>query len=306
MLDVAVVGEVFGVRRRGLGDRWYELRMCGVEPGVTMAGAGFAVEMTDGLDGLVGADTVIVLGGEAGSRSVQEALVEAYDSGARIAALGSGVFVVAAAGLLAARHATTHWLYVEELARRHPDVVVDRSVSYSQDGAIFTSAGGATTLELCLDLVGRDHGAGTVEQLARCLNAPLRPLLPGAGDGDGTTSDDDLVHVLDWALARIDQRLTLRDLAEAGHMSTRTLARRFQAVLGTTPLQWLLAERVRLAQRLLESTDEPVESIAHRAGLGSSGNLRQHFTRMTGLSPYSYRRAHRAKGRRSAELAERD
>jgi AraC family transcriptional activator FtrA len=187
--------------------------------------------------------------------------------------------MLAAAGPLAGRRAATHWMHADELARRYPDVEVDPSVLYVQDGTIFTSAGTAAGPDLCLELVRRDHGALVANMLARRLVIP-----PHRAGGQAQV------------VQTLDEPLTLTDLAHASHLSRRTLARRFQATVGMSPMQWLLTQRIRRAQQLLEATDEPVERIAEFAGFGSPANLRQHFARATGVSPATYRRTFRGPG----------
>jgi transcriptional regulator GlxA family with amidase domain len=174
-------------------------------------------------------------------------------------------------------------------------LVVDDSALYTEDDGIFTSAGGAATLDLCLYLVRQDHGAATANTLARWLVAPpLRAgYQPQCVAAPTLETGDRLSGLLEWASARLDQQLTLADLAQEAGVSPRTLARRFHAALGTTPLQWLLAQRIRLAQELLESTDHPIDQIAERSGFGSPGNLRHQFTRAVGKSPQRYRRTFR-------------
>jgi AraC family transcriptional activator FtrA len=306
IFELAVPCEVFGIHRSDLADPWYEFRLCGVRPGRTAVAAGFSVDTAYGLDVLADSDTVIVPActnvHAAPPGALLEALRDAHARGARIAAICSGAFVLAAAGLLAGRRAATHWMHADELARRYPDVEVDPSVLYVQDGTVFTSAGTAAGLDLCLELVRCDHGARVANMLARRLVIPphraggqaqfVQTPLPQAGEG--------LAGLLDWALARLDQPLTLADLAHASHLSTRTLARRFQAAVGTSPMQWLLTQRIRRAQQLLEATDEPVERIAELAGFGSPANLRQHFARATGVSPATYRRTFRGPGTSAA------
>jgi AraC family transcriptional activator FtrA len=299
IFELAVPCEVFGIDRPDLADPWYQLRLCAVEPGRTAVGGGFSVETEHGLEALAAADTVIVPActdvQAAPPPALLDALRDAYARGARIAAICSGAFVLAAAGLLAGRRATTHWMHADELSRRHPDVDLDPFVLYAQDGAIFTSAGTAAGLDLCLELVRQDHGSSVANMLARRMVVPphrgggqaqfLETPVPEAADG--------LAGLLDWALGRLDQRLTLSDLASAAHLSKRTLARRFEATVGTTPMRWLLAQRIGRAQQLLETTDAPVERVAELAGFGSPANLRQHFSRATGVSPLSYRRTFR-------------
>jgi transcriptional regulator GlxA family with amidase domain len=177
---------------------------------------------------------------------------------------------------------------------RNVDVYPD--VLYVEDGGIFTSAGAAAGIDLCLHMVRSDFGSDVANALARRLVVP-----PHRDGGQAQFIDtpmprgdsDSLGPLLDWALARLDEPLTLDDLARHAHISTRTLVRRFQAATGTTPLQWLLMQRVRRAQHLLEATDEPVERVAGLAGFGTAANLRQHFTRSVGVAPMAYRRTFR-------------
>jgi AraC family transcriptional activator FtrA len=251
------------------------------------------------LDLLATAHTIIVAAGPDvppdPHPGVRHALRQARTRRARMVALGSGAFVLAAAGVLAGRRATAHWSLCDELRRRHPEVVVGDPTLYTDDDRIFTSAGAAATLDLCLELVRQDHGAAVAGAVARWLVAPPHR----AGDQQQCVAapladpEDRLADLLDWALARLDQPLTLADLARAAGVSARTVARRFHAALGTTPLQWLLAQRIRRAQELLESTDHPIDRIAERSGFGSPGNLRQQFTRALGMSPQRYRRMFR-------------
>jgi AraC family transcriptional regulator, transcriptional activator FtrA len=289
-IELAVPTAVFGMPRPALHDLhrtrgWYEVRICDGDLG---------------LDVMAAADTIVVAAGpdvppdpEAG---VHHALRRARARRARIVGIGSGAFVLAAAGVLAGRRATTHWSVCDELRRRHPEVVVDDPVLYTEDDGVFTSPGGAATLDLCLDLVRRDHGVTVAAAVARWLLAPPNR----AGDQPQCTvppvseAGDQLSELLDWASARLDRPLTLAELARAAGVSPRTLARRFHAALGTTPLQWLLTQRIRRAQELLESTDHPIDQIAERSGFGSPGNLRQQFTRALGMSPQRYRRTFRA------------
>jgi transcriptional regulator GlxA family with amidase domain len=246
---------------------------------------------------LAEADTIILPAGidahfESTDLLFQE-LRHAHERGTRIVAMNSGVFVLAAAGLLTGRLATTHYMLAEELRRRYPDVAVDSSILYVEDDAVFTSAGAAAGLDLCIELVRRDHGVGVANALAERIAVPLyrngrqAQTIPRPH----TESSEGLVELLDWALARLDQPLTLADLARAAHMTPRTLARRFHARLGTTPLRWLLHQRIRLAQQLLETTDKSVAEIATLAGLGSPANFRHQFSRIVGISPRSYRRS---------------
>jgi AraC family transcriptional activator FtrA len=307
-IDLAVPTAVFGALHPTLlrnlpGVRdWYEMRVCGgdlvsLEPARRPAGA--AIDTDRAPDVLATADTIIVAAGPDvppdPQPGIRRALRQARARRARLVGIGSGAFVLAAAGVLAGRRATAHWSVCDELRCRHPEVAVEDPVLYTEDGGIFTSAGAAATLDLCLELVRQDHGAAAANALARWLIAPPhraadQPQLVAAPMSE---TGDRLSELLEWASARLDQPLTLADLAQAAGVSPRTLARRFHAALGTTPLQWLLAQRIRRAQELLESTDQPIDRIAERSGFGSPGNLRQQFTRALGLSPQRYRRMFR-------------
>ncbi|MGB2710263.1 MAG: helix-turn-helix domain-containing protein, partial [Conexibacter sp.] len=222
-----------------------------------------------------------------------EALCAAYARGARIASICTGAFALAEAGLLDGRRATTHWRAAKLLAERYPQVDVDPDVLYVDEGRILTSAGIAAGIDLCLHLVRRDHGADAANAVARHTIVPPhrsggqaqfieRPVPPSDGEGLEATRA--------WALERLEQPLTVAALARHAHCSERTLARRFRAETGTTPLRWLHAQRIEHAQRLLESTDLPVELVAQRCGFGSGAVLRQHFRRSTAATPTAYRR----------------
>jgi AraC family transcriptional activator FtrA len=303
IFELSVPTEVFGMNRADLAEPWYDLRLCGLRPGRVDVDRGFSVNVTYGLEGLETADTVIVPAcvnmHDDPPAPLVAAIRAAHARGTRIASICSGAFVLAAAGILDDRRATTHWIYADELARRYPAIRVDASVLYRQDGQVFTSAGTAAGLDLCLELVRQDHGSAVANRLARRLVTP-----PHRAGGQAQyvetplpEADDPFSELLDWALARLDRPLTLLDLAQAGHVSTRTLARRFHAALGTSPLRWLLAERIRRAQELLETTDKPIEQVSELVGFGRPSSLREHFLRTTGVSPLAYRRTFRASSR---------
>jgi AraC family transcriptional activator FtrA len=299
IFELAVPTEVFGIDRPELADPWYKFRLCGLDSGRTRVANGFSIETPFGLDGLRDADTIVVPAcanvHELPPPALVDALRDAADRGTRIAAICSGAFVLAAAGLLDGRRATTHWMHADELGRRYPDVHVDASVLYVQDGGIFTSAGTAAGLDLCLELVRQDHGSAVANRLARRLVVP-----PQRAGGQAqfvetpmVETGDDFADLLDWVMARLDRPLTVTDLAAAGNMSPRTLARRFDKGLGTSPVQWLLAQRVRRAQELLEMTDESVERVADLVGFRPA-TLREHFLKAVGVPPAAYRRTFRA------------
>ena len=223
-----------------------------------------------------------------------DALQEAFGRGARIAAVCTGAFALAAAGLLDGRRAVTHWMYATALADRFPAVKVDPGVLYVVDGQVATSAGTAAGLDLCLELVRHDHGTAVAAEVARRLVVP--PHRQGGQAQYASTPLPDvpssaLAPLLDWARARLNRPLTLGLLAREADITTRTLTRRFAAELGMPPLQWLTSERVRRAQQLLENTDLSVEEIAEQCGLGTAANLRIHFVRQAGVTPSAYRTA---------------
>lgn len=298
MFELAVACEVFGTDRRELTPDWYEFALVAAEPGEIRTQQGLLLDTPYGVEQLREADTIIVpacADVDAHDPLVLE-LRKAYDRGARIASICTGAFVLAAAGLLDGRRATTHWMHADELAGRYPQVEVDPNVLYVEDGRIFTSAGTAAGIDMCLHMVRLDLGTDVANAVARRM-----VVAPHRSGGQAQFVDaplprddqDTLAPVLDWAVANLDEPLTLDDMARRAQISTRTLVRRFQAATGTTPLQWLLGQRVRRAQHLLEATNEPVERIASLAGFGTAANLRQHFTRAVGVPPVAYRRTFR-------------
>jgi transcriptional regulator GlxA family with amidase domain len=305
VFELAVACEVFGIDRHEMGVPSYDLRVCSYdEPPLTTNGAGFTIDTPHRLDVLAWADTIIVPGWPSPKKEpppavVGEALRRAHRRGARFASLCSGAYVLAAAGLLDGARATTHWMYAEDFARRHPQIDVDPGVLYVGDGQVWTSAGTAAAIDLCLHFVRMDHGAEVANLVAR------RMVVPAHRDGGQAQyvqapvpdrcADDDLAVTLDWAVEHLDRELTVEDLAQQARLSPRTFARRFKAATGTTPLQWLLTQRVILAQRLLEGTDLPIDVVAQRCGFGSAATLRQHFARSVGTAPMAYRQTfHRA------------
>jgi transcriptional regulator GlxA family with amidase domain len=303
LYELSIPCTVFGKPQPDLADPWYELRLCGTgDARGAGAGAGFALRSPYGLADLATADTVIVTSvpdacvddGAPVPPALVAALRDAHDAGARVVSLCTGAFALAEAGLLDGRRATAHWMHTAQLAERYPKVHVDDSVLYVDDGDVLTSAGLTAGLDLCLHLVRRDLGAHVANQLARRMVVPAHR--PGGQaqfvDLTVPASDDrGLAPVLEWARERLDQPLTVADLARRAAMSPRTFYRRCQATTGLTPLQWLLHQRLARAQSLLETTGLPVEKIAEVTGLGTANNLRHHFVKQVGVSPSDYRRA---------------
>ncbi|WP_017915039.1 helix-turn-helix domain-containing protein [Xanthomonas sp. SHU 308] len=280
----------------------FDLRVCAAEPGLLRTDAGFAIQVQHGLEALDGADTVIVPSwrdaAEPAPAALCQALRRAHAAGAQVVGLCLGTFVLADAGLLDGRPATTHWAALERFAQRHPQVRLQPDVLYVDDGDVLTSAGTVAGIDCCLHLVRRRHGADVANRIARRLVvAPHRQ----GGQAQyieqplpASRRDAQLGPTLDWMLQRLDQPQRLDALAAHARMSRRSFTRQFRQVTGTTVVQWLAHQRLVRAQQLLESTDLPLERIAADCGFGSASALRLQFTRDLGLPPSAYRRGFRA------------
>ncbi|MFE0461645.1 helix-turn-helix domain-containing protein [Kitasatospora sp. NPDC058965] len=297
--ELSLAHEVFGSRPAALGTGpWYELAVCGAGP---VRVERFRLEPDRGLDHLAAADLVIVPGWAdvdvAPPADLVDAVRAAHQAGARVASLCTGAFVLAAAGLLDGWRATTHWAHTDALAARYPRVTVDPDVLYVDNGSVLTSAGKAAAMDLCLHLVRLDHGAAVANTVARRLVVP--PHRDGGQSQFVTTpvpapENHPLAELFPWVLQRLDQPLTVEDLARQAGMSSRHLGRHFRSVTGTTPLQWLLVQRIRHAQALLETTNDGIERIAAATGMGTATTLRRHFHRTVGVPPDTYRRTFRS------------
>ncbi len=299
LLDLAAPTHLFG----HCGAPPYSFELAGLREGPVSTSTGFDLLAPTGVQALRRADTIVVpgLAVHADSPSISAAaavLAQAHAAGARVMSVCTGAFVLAEAGLLDGRRATTHWGAAAELARRYPKVSVDPSVLYVDEGTVLTSAGVAAGLDLCLHVIRRDHGATLAAALARrTVVAPhrdggqaqfvRRPIDEPGGAGRS------LEPTRAWALSRLDQPLDVVTLARQACMSPRSFARRFRQETGTTPAQWILDQRTRRAQSLLESTDLPVEYVATRSGFGTTTTLRTHFGRRLATTPTAYRRAFR-------------
>jgi AraC family transcriptional activator FtrA len=298
--EVGVAAEVFALERPELDvPWWYAFALCAERPGPLPAVGGFTLVAPHGLDVLAAADTVVVPG-QADPHgdpppAVLDALRAAHGRGARLVAICSGAFTLAATGLLDGRRAATHWRYAELLARRFPRVEVDAAVLYVDEGDVLTSAGTAAGIDLCLHLVRRDHGAAVANRVARrMVVAPHRPggqaqfvEAPVAPRG----ADDPVAAAMAWALEHLGEPVGVADLARRAHLSERQLARRFQAAAGTSPARWLLDQRIRASLPLLEAGELPVEDVGARVGLPAPAGFRRHFARAMGVAPSAYRRA---------------
>lgn len=298
LLDVAAPSQIFGELA---GDRYeFELAALTEGPVETSPSPLVTVVARRGLEALKDADTIIVPGFSAwDSGSFPEAasaLGLAHRRGARVMSICTGAFVLAEAGLLDGRRATTHWVASETLATRFPKVKVDPGVLYIDEGSILTSAGVAAGLDLCLHVVRRDHGAAVAADLARWIViAPHREggqaqFIPLPSRATSSPLGATIEPARTWALAHLDEPVSVMDLAEHAFMSRRTFTRRFRSETGVTPAQWLLEQRLRAAQSLLETTDEPIEQIARKTGFANAAALRAHFGRRLQTTPTAYRR----------------
>ncbi|MGK8521106.1 GlxA family transcriptional regulator [Nocardia asteroides] len=277
----------------------FEMRTCGVRPGPVWTPNGFDLRVEHGLEALAEADVVVVPGIGLPTlptpRTALAALRDAAGRGATMVSICVGAFVLAEAGLLDGRPATTHWAYCAEFAKRYPAVELDPAALYVDDGDVLTSAGLSAGLDLCLHIVRKELGAHAAAELARWnVTAPHREggQAQYVADRPGAwAADSGLAATLSWAIAEPAAAVNVSALAAHALMSERTFIRRFKAEVGTTPRQWLDAQRTARARELLETTRLPVEVVAAKAGFGSVTALRVHLRAATGVTPAAYRRS---------------
>ncbi|MEV6978130.1 helix-turn-helix domain-containing protein [Kitasatospora sp. NPDC093806] len=304
--DYAVICEIWRNRSSRPGLPPFDLRVCGPAGHRVRLGSGLERVPDFDLDALADCDLVVVPGTERPTEprdpAVLDALRAAHARGTTVASLCAGAFVLAEAGLLDGRAATTHWAYADELARRYPLVDVRPEVLFIGEEPLWTSAGEAAGIDLCLHLVRAAHGERAAATIARSMvTAPFRSggqaqFIPSpVPENADAQTDDPLARVRTEVLAALDTPWTVRRMAGLALMSERSFARRFVAGTGTTPLRWLLDQRILTAQRLLEDTDLPVDTIAVHCGFGSAVSLRPPFTTRLGVPPREYRRTFRGK-----------
>ncbi len=289
--------EVFALPRPEFGEDWYRCAVASLEPGPLRAQGGIRVLAEGGAELLRAAGTIIIPGwrgvGEPVPAALCDTLREAHGNGARILSLCSGAFVLAAAGLLEGRRATTHWRYFPALAERHPGLTLVPDVLYVDEGSVLTAAGSAAGLDLCLHLVRRDFGAAKANAVARRLVIPPqrqggqaqfveRPVPPARGGGSL------LAPLLDRVRGSLAEEWDIARMARAAALSPRGLHRHFRATLGQSPGAWLLAERVAQARALLEA-GHPVQRVTEECGFGSALAMRQQFKAAMGVTPSAYR-----------------
>jgi AraC family transcriptional activator FtrA len=289
--------ELFALARHELGVEWYEFAVCAVEPGPIRASGGIMVEAPYDPALLERADTIVIPGWRDADEAPPERLLEqiraAHRRGARLCSICSGVFVLAAAGVLDGLRATTHWRYTDRLAQRYPAIEVLPQNLYVDTGQVITSAGSAAGLDMLLHVVRRDYGAHVGNLVAqRLVVAPHREggqaqflPRPMAHDDKGR-----LAKLMDWLRVHPAQVHTIASMAERAAMSPRTLQRQFQDATGMGPIEWLTRERISIVKDLLESQGIPISEVAERAGFRSEESLRHHFRRLASTSPVAYRR----------------
>lgn len=300
MFEMSVAIEVWGNDRTAMGVPYSEVRLCSNEGPRLRVETGFDLIVDHQLDTLEWADTIVLPNGGRPSPSIDydpvvlDALRAAHARGARLISFCSGAFVLAATGLLDGRSATTHWTYMSQFTARHPLIEAKPDVLYTGSDGLYSSAGTAAAIDLCLHLVREDWGAEVANTIARRMVVPphrdggqaqyISQPVPQSDDVEG-----DLRAVLQWVESNLARNLTVDELARRAAMTPRTFARRFKAATGTTPLQWILHQRVAAAQSALETTNATVDDIAATCGFGSAAALRQHFTKVVGSTPSSYR-----------------
>lgn len=303
-LDLGTPSQVFGSARDADGQRLYRVDTCTPGGSPVRSTAGFQVLPDHGLELLDQTETIIVPGVHGGSAliegsldpEVHQALNTAYDRGARIMSICTGAFVLASAGLLHGRPATTHWSHADRFRRLHPDVRLDPEVLFVDDGNVLTSAGVAAGIDLCLHVIRTDHGSAVANRSARSCVVP-----PWREGGQAQFIERPVPRVADtstaatrqWAQQRLHEPLTLRQLAGHASMSVRTFTRRFRAETGLSPARWLLQHRTDHARQLLETTDLTVDQVAQQSGFGTAAALRQQLHQSIGVSPTTYRRTFR-------------
>ncbi|MFI2434389.1 GlxA family transcriptional regulator [Streptomyces sp. NPDC018693] len=304
--ELGIPHRIFGRPRDARRRRLYEVVTCSVRPpGPVETDADFDIHVAHGPEVLATADTVIVPASyEMGPVYEQGVLTDELAAalahirpGTRLASICTGVYVLAAAGCLDGRPATTHWADAERLQRLFPKIDVDPDVLFIDDGDVLTSAGVAAGLDLCLHIVRRDHGTAVANEVAR------RTVVPPHRDGgqaqyierpvpDPQQSSTTAARA--WALGRLHEPIQLRDMAAQESMSVRTFTRRFREEAGVSPGQWLTQQRVERARHLLESTDLSVDQVARTAGFGTAQSMRQHLQTALGVTPTAYRRTFRS------------
>lgn len=295
--EFGCVVEMFALKRPELGVDWYKFAVCAAERGPIRAAGGITITTTHSLSTLDRAHTIIIPGWRDADEAPPEMLLKklraAYQRGARICTICSGVFVLAAAGLIDGLKVTTHWRYVQRLQERYPDVDVMPNSLYVESGQILTSAGSAAGLDMMLHLIRSDHGSKIANLVAQRLVIPPHRLGDQAQFVPRPMLLDEaarLSKLMDWIRANPTRKHSLRSLADRAAMSTRTLQRQFAETTGHSPIDWLIRERIGFAKDVLQTSRKSVAGVAESAGFGSEETFRRHFRLIVGVSPVAYRK----------------
>ncbi|WP_327155826.1 GlxA family transcriptional regulator [Streptomyces tubercidicus] len=304
--ELGIPARIFGAARGAAGEPLYSVVTCSLDGRTVRADADYDIAVSKDASVLAHVDTVVIPPSH-GQAMVREdgrlpdelrAALARIRPGTRMVAICTGAFVLAAAGMLDHRPATTHWQEAHQLQRLFTTVRVDPNVLFVDDGDVLTSAGAAAGVDLCVHLVRRDHGSAVANEVARlCVVPPwrdggqaqfIRQPVPEPSTASGTAA------TRAWALERLAEPLTLTELAAHARVSVRTLTRRFRDEVGMSPGQWLAGQRIERARHLLETTDWPIDLVAHHAGFGTGTSLRQHLHSAVGVAPLAYRRTFRS------------
>jgi AraC family transcriptional activator FtrA len=304
--EFGIAVEAFALPRPELNVPWYRFSVCSIDGHRVRALGGITIQADGALSELRRADIIIIPGwrnvDELPPQRLLAALRRGHERGARVVSLCSGVFVLAAAGLLDGKRATTHWRYTDRLAAQYPRIAVEPDVLYVDEGQVLTSAGSAAGIDLCLHIIRKDYGAEIANRVAKRLVVP--PHREG-GQAQYTSrpvrqeSNQGLSSLLEWLQANLHKPLSVNMLARQAHMSPRSLARHFRAQVGTTPHRWISHQRLLAAQHLLETTNASIDRVSEAVGMQTAATLRHHFRTQFSVSPASYRRRFTTIQRRS-------
>lgn len=299
--ELGIVVELFGLPRPEFLE-WYRFKVCALEPGSLPATGGLAIRTRHGLEALSRAGTIVIPGWRTDEQPPERLirlLRRAHARGARLVSICSGAFVLAATGLLNGRRATTHWRYATKLAQMYPEISVQPSVLYVDEGDLLTSAGSAAGIDLCLHVVRKDFGEYVANQVARRLVVyPHRDGGQAQFVEHAVPKDDEsswLAPLLEWTEKHLEEEISVERLAKQAGMSKRTLSRRFAERAGSSPVDWLIGLRLARAKQLLEKTTRSIDEVSADSGFGSAPTLRHHFRERLDTNPIAYRSHFRAK-----------
>lgn len=301
--DLTIPPQIFSTATDDRGRALYDVRVCGLDRAPIPAGPGYRITPEHGPEAVAAADTVIIPGTRVEGPRVHGTLppeigrvLDRIPAAARIMSICTGAFVLGAAGILDGRPATTHWAHADSFRSLYPKVLLDDDVLFVDDGDVLTSAGLSAGVDLCLHVIRSDHGSEVANRTARyCVVPPWREggqaqfierHVPESDAGSTAPTRE-------WVLRHLDQPIDVAAMAAHAKMSARTYVRRFRAETGSTPGNWLIQQRLRHARHLLETTDLPVDQVAHLAGLGTGATLRQHLRATLGIAPLAYRKTFR-------------